>query len=446
MRAWAVSASFAATLGMASSAAESAEALRWAIAAMQGSGAMLFEQQLRAELQRLGVNTTSMPQPAAKPGALRYACRGKPCDVVVQGRVTVRRGQASISLSLTDARTLKRFASMRQRYPSLPALVPFCRRLAVNALRRYRSAAVRSSTTVPTKARRASRPKPPEPSLAGPRSRRLVLRSRGEGTTLPTISRRPYLRQTTARPLLSTFFGFGLAARRLLVSSAEAGEKASYAGSAYPEFTIQLAAYPLTPLTPGHWRNLGLGIAYSRDLSVSSTVDSPTHDKLQTSAQELLLDLRFAWDLELGSSRPQLMPIVGWGFRDFTLSDNAALASFNYRFLRVGIAASLPLWRRYLALDLGFELRPLLSSGKSALRAYGSRRSGLAIALRPGLSGQHRSGFFYRLSAEYLRYGATYSGLAASGFEQRADSADRAVATRTTDQFLRVWLGGGYSL
>lgn len=220
----------------------------------------------------------------------------------------------------------------------------------------------------------------------------------------------------------------------------------TYDGGLYPEFAVDLGFYPLMFLTKGFVRNLGLGATYSRPMTISTKLPSAASD-VETSAQELLIDLRLRWRWWNSPTSPTLLGLVGWGLRDFNLAVNPVLSSFNYRFLRFGANITVPLGSPLIGLLAGADVRPILGVGKEALDNYGSKGSGaLGWAVRAGLHGRHQIGLFYFLTLEYLKFSASFAGGPIPAALQNPNAHQREDASESTDTYIRVLAGVGYAL
>ncbi|MFH1131859.1 MAG: hypothetical protein V1754_11030, partial [Pseudomonadota bacterium] len=152
---------------------------------------------------------------------------------------------------------------------------------------------------------------------------------------------------------------------------------------------------------------------------------------------------------------PIVHGLVGWGFREFFLSENSILSGLNYTFARIGLSGFVPIFTPLIGLDLGFELRPLITAGQLAVDAYGSRNGGFAYLLRGGIKGKTTFGLFYFADIEYLSFSTSFVGLCpnpqdyANCFSPRLPLTswpDRTEATKVSDSFVRVLLGIGYAL
>lgn len=224
-----------------------------------------------------------------------------------------------------------------------------------------------------------------------------------------------------------------------------------YEGGMYPEFTIRADIFPLTPFIRGIGGGLGIGVAYTRHLTISTKPRDNADSTVDTSSQELFLDLKWRWGILARPTSPWVTVVGGFGMRDFSLGQNKILTSFNYRFLRVGLDGGFPLWTPLAALTVGFDVRPLLGIGEEAVQAFGSKTGGLGFSGRVGLSGIYRlstGGVTYFVNFEYLRFTAEFTGLAAAEggpYDNRDGFPDRQDASSGTDRFIRLWVGAGYS-
>ncbi|MCA9668429.1 MAG: hypothetical protein KC503_22715, partial [Myxococcales bacterium] len=260
----------------------------------------------------------------------------------------------------------------------------------------------------------------------------------GNGHGLENNRRGTFLTHVVAISL-----SLGMSTRRLALERRAPAANGRYEGSPFPEMRAAIVAFPLALATKSFWRNVGISLSYSQDVSASSKLSSAAED-LETSSRELLLDLVLRW--RFGGERfpLQFKANVGWGLRDFSIGENNALMTLNYRFVRFGAGVQVPLGTPLLALGFSADVRALYSVGDEALAALGTRNGGaFAFAVRPGISGRTKLGIFYFATFELLRFTATFQGLEAGAARQ--GSADSEDVTNSTDQFLRFWVGGGYA-
>ncbi|MCA9666060.1 MAG: hypothetical protein KC503_10745 [Myxococcales bacterium] len=244
------------------------------------------------------------------------------------------------------------------------------------------------------------------------------------------------------RDLLAISLALGFASRRLTFARADA-PNGRYEGAPYPEVTAGLTAFPLGLVTNGAFRNLGLALRYSQDVSASSKTGNASKD-LATGSRELLIDLTLRWTFHLGRTPVHFRGAVGWGMRDFTIDENDAITTMKYRFARFSAGVRVPLGTPLLCLGLAADVRTIYSVGDEALLSLGTRTGGAtAFAIRPGVSGATKMGIFYFAHFEYLELGATFIGVEQG--TAREKSADSESTTQSTDRFMRFWIGGGYA-
>jgi hypothetical protein len=242
--------------------------------------------------------------------------------------------------------------------------------------------------------------------------------------------------------LFNVSFAVGLLMRSCTVSGSDAAKDSLYEGGIFPEFTMHADLYPLAFFLKNFARNIGLGLGYTRHMSISTAPQADPNATVDTTSQELLLDLRVRWAFWDKPTSPVVRGFFGWGLRDFNLGANSVLASMNYRFLYVGLEGTVPLWTQYVALHAGFDVRPLLGVGNDVLRVLGNKTGGLGYAFRGGVSGQVIFGIYYFLDVEYLRFGADFEGVT----PPQQDPRDRFEATSSVDRFIRFWGGVGYAM
>ncbi len=259
--------------------------------------------------------------------------------------------------------------------------------------------------------------------------------------------------QRTRKKSLSGLFdvsvGIGLASRRYVLAVAAptptSPKDSSYEGSVYSEITFHADLYPLVPFIGNFFRNIGFGASYSRHLSNSSWKPNQTDLTIDTTSQELLLDIQYRWTILKKATSPVVSVLAGWGLRDFTLGQNDVLASLKYRFFRFGAEAIVPLGTPLMALFAGGDARPLIFVGQEAVYAWGSKNGGFGYSFRGGVRGRHSSGFFFLVTAEYLSFRTSFDGFDPSDMP-RPGFPDRTEGTKGSDRFIRMWGGAGYAL
>jgi hypothetical protein len=220
-----------------------------------------------------------------------------------------------------------------------------------------------------------------------------------------------------------------------------------YEGGMYPEIVLAADVYPLAPFVDNAANGVGLGLTYSRHLSISTTRQDPETDTeaaVDSSSWELLLDLKFRyifWDSE---TSPSVAGFFGYGMRDFELAQNVTLTSFNYQFVRFGLRGIAPILTPLFAVEAGFDVRPVMKVGQEAVDSFGDKQGALAWSVRAGLSGRTEWGVTYFATFELLRFSTEFAGLD-EGVQIRDDWPDRADPTTGSDQFIRFWGGVGYA-
>ncbi len=257
--------------------------------------------------------------------------------------------------------------------------------------------------------------------------------------------------------LFDVSIAVGLSSRRAaidLVTPSGSTPPSSYDGGMYPEFTLRAGFFPLTLATKGFMRGLGLTIGYTRHLTISTKVKAAggAETPVDTTSQELLLDLRLRWVILKSQSSPVVDVFAGFGLRDFSLATNqTVMTSLNYQFMHLGLEGGVPFGTPLVGAFVGFDVRPLFKVGEEATNHLGNKTSGLGFSIRGGLQGRHPgTGIFYFLSVEYLRFNLGFAGLTASGVDPSQPppdgrkELDRADPTTGTDRYVRFWAGAGF--
>ena len=247
--------------------------------------------------------------------------------------------------------------------------------------------------------------------------------------------------------------GLGISRRDYRMEGDNPTEDRRYNGGVYPEINFRLDIYPAAPFW-NHFvgRNLGVGLAFAHHLSISTTKrdSGGAQAQVDTGSLELLVDLLFRWPLfEDKSTTPVLKAALGFGMRDFTLDPNHVLPSFQYRFLRIGVDAEIPLMTPLIALKAGIDVRPILAVGQEALDALGEKSGVFALAVKAGLGGKTSFGLFYGAMFEYQHFMADYAGRTEYLNKQwptDAPKSMRIAPSSTTESYIRVWFLLGYAI
>lgn len=243
------------------------------------------------------------------------------------------------------------------------------------------------------------------------------------------------------RGLLEASLAIGMASRTYELIDSQGTKVGKYKGAYYPEFVLGLQLYPLTLATRGWLSGLGLGLSYSRHLSIS-TEEKATGNSVDTSTQEIQANLRYRWLISNRLSGPQVYGLVGWGYHSFSLAENTILASFDYHYIHIGLGGRVPLGTPYLGISLEASVRPVLKVGQEAVNAYGERGGAFAFSVRPGLFGYVWK-LRYFIEFEFARYGMDFKGLPAG--EALPGTIDLELASDGSDVFLRTWAGLAYA-
>lgn len=237
----------------------------------------------------------------------------------------------------------------------------------------------------------------------------------------------------------------GISLRSYKLEGADPTLDRAYEGGVYPEFTLRLDLFPAAPFMDNFVRNIGLGVSYTRHLSVSTKMTTKQGEvEVDTGSQELLLDLIVRWPIFKKATSPVILGHAGWGFRHFSLGENYILPTLKYSFVRFGLGGRVPLTTPLIALEAGFDLRPLIAVGQEAIDAFGQKEGGFSWSVRGGLSGRTSLGLFYGATFEYLRFTTDFGGR--YDITGSAPPLVRKDPTSGSDGFIRLWLTVGYGL
>jgi hypothetical protein len=393
------------------------------------------------------------------------ACSKARCDAVLKGSVRkLRRRRYKVTVTVYNGGTGeaigRRAATVRGRRRVTRAGAAIARRcLRLIRKARYRRGAPRPAEPDPPPA-----PATPEPAAPAPVAKRTdtsdipvfkPTRRKGRGDDDDDDDDDEAGRVTKGAKaggaptsLFEISVALGMSFRNYeLVGTDPNIEPNKYDGGMYPEFTIHADIYPLSPFMKGLASGVGIGATYTRHLTISTKPKDNADQTVDTSSQEVLLDLKWRWMILSKATSPWATLFAGWGMRDFTLGANAILTSLNYRFFRIGLDGGVPLGTPLFAITAGFDVRPLMAVGQEAVDSFGTKSGGLGFSGRAGLSGVFdvgTGGILYFASFEYLRFSTDFAGLEPT-VPKRPGLPDRNDPTSGSDRFIRLWLGVGYS-
>ena len=370
-----------------------------------------------AEGDMAGVN------PVRGKGLVTTCTRAK-VDAVIKGKVTRRRrGRFTVTVSVvnggTGERLGRRAATVRGARRLMRAGAAIGKQL-LPMLREAEHAAIKPAAPVEPRPVRKFKPRP-----------RKVKKKKKTGLSF--------------KGLFDVSVSLGISMRNYKLAGADPTLDRKYEGGVYPEFNLRLDLFPVAPFLDNFARNFGLSMGYTRHMSVSTTMNTKTGEvEVDTGSQELLLDLLVRWPIFDKPTSPVILGHVGWGMRHFTLGDNYILPTFKYSFMRFGLGGRIPLTSPLIALEVGFDLRPLMAVGQDAIDAFGQKEGGFSWSLRGGLSGRTSLGLFYGLMFEYLKFTTDFAGR--FDITGSAPPVVRKDPTSGSDSFIRFWFTVGYGM
>ena len=218
------------------------------------------------------------------------------------------------------------------------------------------------------------------------------------------------------------------------------GQTVAYSGGGYTELGAQATVFPIALLSRSRWAgSFGVTGSFSKGVAVPAATGTGLN------VDALDGDVGVVGRIVLRSAIPiELRPQVGYGFRGFAIDWNPDIATFNYRFVRIGLDARAQLLGRSslregtvgaLTVGLAGGYRIVTDLGEAAA-AYGTDASGAGwdvgayVSVLLGRSLQITAG------GELTRLWATYDG--AGSLERLAQSTD--------DMFPRGFLRAGIAL
>ena len=392
-----------------------AKARRGVIRAMAQQVTFARVDNFLAEGDMAGVN------PVRGKGLVTTCTRTK-VDAVIKGKVTRRRGRryivtVSVVNGGTGERLGRRAATVRGARKLLRAGVAIGKQL-IPLLEEAEHLAIKPVAP------------PPKPRVFKPKPRKIKKKKSS----------------ITLDGLFDVSVSLGISMRNYHLAGADPALDRKYEGGVYPEFNLRLDLFPMAPFLRNFARNIGLSVGYSRHLSVTTTMSTKQQGEVEvdTGSQELLLDLMVRWPLFDRPTTPVILGHAGWGMRHFTLGENHILPTFKYSFVRFGLGGRVPLTTPLIALEAGFDLRPLMAVGQEAVDAFGQKEGGFSWSLHAGVSGRTSMGLFYGLMFEYLRFSTDFGGR--FDITGTAPPVVRKDPTSGSDSFIRFWLTVGYGM
>ncbi|MBI2893291.1 MAG: hypothetical protein HYY06_07040 [Deltaproteobacteria bacterium] len=230
---------------------------------------------------------------------------------------------------------------------------------------------------------------------------------------------------------LEVALGAGLATRTLEVPIL-GGDTVGYSGGGYTEVGAQATVFPLGPLVTKRWaRMVGLSGAFTKGVAMPESEGT----SLETDAVDGIFGLvgRIPFGEKVGF---ELRPTVAYGFRGFAIATNPDVATFNYRFLRLGAEARLLFLDRRLAIGASGAYRVVFSLGE-ATDAYGDRSEGAGWDMGGFASFLIGKLFEVSLGGELVTFSGAYAG--------EPDLEGRPAVT-STDVYPRGFLRAGVVL
>lgn len=218
-----------------------------------------------------------------------------------------------------------------------------------------------------------------------------------------------------------------------------AGQSVGYAGGGYTELGGQATVFPLALFSRARWaRVVGLTGSFAKGVGVQSASSGLNVDALDGGFG---LVGRLAFEAALPF---EIRPQVGYGFRGFAIDWNPDIATFNYRFVRVGVDVRATLLRRAsyaegtvgaLTLGVAGGYRFVSDLGEAA-RAYGEDATGLGWDVGAFASVLLGRSLEITAGGELARFSSTFAG---------EGSLER-LATSSEDLFPRAFLRAGLAL
>lgn len=403
-------------------------------------------------------------------GGIVQTCSKVRCDAVVKGTVRKKGRRFTLTVTVYDGGTGepigKRAATVRgpRRVAAAGAAVG-AQCVALVAKGKYVKAAAQQPKVAKAQPK-AVEPPPPKvaakgdtsdvpvykPDAAEPEEKgKKGKRKKGEDEEGEDegVTKRPSGGPGGLAGLFDVSFAVGLSLRSCSVTAAgtDQSKNMKYDGSMYPEFTLRADLYPMTFFLKNFARNIGIDLAYTRHMTISTKTENPNDAPVETSSWELLLDLNVRWAFWDRPTSPVVIPFFGWGTRSFWLDDNPVLPAMSYRFIRIGLEGRVPLGTPYAALHAGFDVRVYTGGLAEARYHLGERSGGLGYSVRGGAYGRFPFGLFYFLDVEYLRFGVEFAGLpAGTRPDEKNPKLDRFEPMSGTDSYLRFWVGAGYAM
>lgn len=217
--------------------------------------------------------------------------------------------------------------------------------------------------------------------------------------------------------ILEASAGFVVATRSLSVPITD-GHTLGYSGGGYTELGVQASVFPIAPFVRKPWARM-FGLTGSIFQGVAMPVSG---GNLQTSA----VDGNFGvvGRIELGT-KPifDIRPSFTWGWWGFAITPNENIATFNYRFLRLGLEARMHLLDRKVSLGVSGGWRMVSDLGE-ATGTYGDSSEGAGWDV--GASASIVLLKFLEISAggEVVNFEGVYAGVGSLPDRQAISSSD----------------------
>ncbi|MFH1132086.1 MAG: hypothetical protein V1754_12170, partial [Pseudomonadota bacterium] len=261
------------------------------ISAMRDNVKTIGTKTYRRVALNLGADTRSETGIAA-------VCSRIKCHAVVMGEVTADRGEYTIVVAVHDGTGVligRRAATVKNKNmvgPAGEALGQACARLIGNA--RYNE----FHESAPPPEEKSPPEEDPISPLFDTGQEKASRKTQQQNQNIRDAMLSRNNKRKSISGLFAVSLAMGGATRNCTQRGANSAQDSYYDGGFYPEFTLAGEVYPLAPWIDNFTRNIGVGISYSRHLSIETKMPGQYPGQevaVETRSQELLADLRLRW-------------------------------------------------------------------------------------------------------------------------------------------------------
>lgn len=216
-------------------------------------------------------------------------------------------------------------------------------------------------------------------------------------------------RRDLERVVVRVGAGFGMAWRRFMLDTqVETGPAVKYTTGLYSQLFVHGEAYPLHLLTRTKaLGNLGIRLGYAHSAGLDTELYDSKGEKqsLPTSIDRFWGGLNYLLPRFSNPRLPRFELRVGLAHMGFDVDDNPMVDDLSFTSLAAGGQMVIPVWRRWIEVEIDAEYRMLLRSRSIAMRSYLTKTAGLqGFAAVAGLMGKVIGDLGYRAGVTVERF------------------------------------------